>query len=61
MSLDEKLSLLEHRVDALAKVAQNIYQQNELLKQKEIELIKKNDLAKSKVEEMIRKLKHLDK
>lgn len=61
MSLDEKLSLLERRVDALAKLSQNIQQQNETLKQREVELIKKNDLAKSKVEEMIRKLKHLDK
>jgi uncharacterized protein (TIGR02449 family) len=61
MSLDEKMSLLERRVEALAKASQSIHQQNESLKLKEVELVKKNELAKSKVEEMIRKLKQLDK
>lgn len=61
MSLDEKMSLLEHRVDALVKAAQKVREQNDGLKKKEAELIEKNNLAKRKVEEMIRKLKQLDK
>jgi len=61
MSLDEKMSLLEHRVDALVKATQKVREQNDSLKQKEVELVEKNNLAKKKVEEMIRKLKQLDK
>ena len=61
MSLDEKLSLLEHRVEALVKASQKVKDQNETLKVREVELIEKNKLAKSKVEEMIRKLKTIDR
>lgn len=61
MSLDEKLSLLEHRVEALVKASQKVKEQNEGLRNKETELLEKNQLAKSKVEEMIRKLKAIDK
>ena len=61
MSLDKKLSLLEHRVEALVKVSQKVREQNETLLIKEVDLINKNKLAKTKVEEMIRKLKTLDK
>jgi uncharacterized protein (TIGR02449 family) len=61
MPLDEQLSLLEHRVEALVKASQKVKEQNDTLKSKEVELIEKNKLAKSKVEEMIRKLKTLDK
>lgn len=61
MSLDEQMSLLEHRVEALVKASQKVREQNDALKTKEVELIEKNNLAKSKVEEMIRKLKSLDK
>ncbi len=59
MSLDEKLSALEHRVEALLKASHRIKTQNEALKVKEIELTEKNKLAKTKVEEMIRKLKSI--
>jgi uncharacterized protein (TIGR02449 family) len=61
MSLDEKMSLLEHRVEALVKASQKVREKNDSLKLKEGELVEKNRLAKSKVEEMIRKLKQLDK
>lgn len=61
MSLDEKLSLLEHRVEALVKASQKVKEENQHLKTKEADLLEKNKLAKSKVEEMIRKLKNLDK
>ncbi len=61
MSLDEQMSQLEHRVEALVKASQKVREENESLKDKEVELIEKNKLAKSKVEEMIRKLKSLDK
>jgi len=61
MSLDEKLSLLEHRVEALVKASQQVKENNESLRHKEVELIEKNKLAKSKVEEMIKKLRTMDK
>lgn len=61
MSLDEKMSLLEHRVDALVKASTKVREQNDKLKIKEVDLIAKNKLAKTKVEEMIHKLKKLDK
>ena len=61
MSLDEKLSLLEHRVEALVKASQKVKDQNETLKVREVELVEKNKLAKTKVEEMIRKLKTIDR
>lgn len=61
MSLDEKLSLLEHRVEALVKASQKVKDQNDTLKVREVELIEKNKLAKTKVEEMIRKLKTIDR
>jgi|GEM_PF-6197522 len=60
MSLEEQMSLLEHRVEALVKVSQKIREENDTLKHKEIELVKKNQMAKTKVEEMINKLKSLD-
>ncbi len=61
MSLDEKLSLLEHRVEALVKASQKVKDQNDTLKVREVELVEKNKLAKTKVEEMIRKLKTIDR
>jgi uncharacterized protein (TIGR02449 family) len=60
MSLDEKMSLLENRIDALVKATQKVREQNDFLKQKELELLEKNNLVKKKVEEMILKLKLLD-
>ena len=54
MPLDEQLTLLEHRVEALVKASQKVKEQNDSLKSKEVELIEKNKLAKSKVEEMMR-------
>lgn len=60
MSLDDKLSLLESRVESLALISKKIKQQNLKLKSNEIELVRKNELAKTKVEDMISKLKSLD-
>ena len=60
MSLDDQLSLLESRVESLSLASKQFKQQNIKLKINEMELIRKNKLAKDKVEDMIKKLKSLD-
>ena len=60
MSLDDKLSLLESRLESLILTSKQVKQQNLKLKTNEVELMRKNNLAKTKVEDMIDKLKSLD-
>ncbi|HCE41372.1 MULTISPECIES: TIGR02449 family protein [Alloalcanivorax] len=67
MTTDQQLRQLEARVDELLRISAHLRQENRLLRERETrlldertQLIKKNDLAKSRVEAIITRLRSLE-
>ncbi|MFC6330636.1 TIGR02449 family protein [Alloalcanivorax gelatiniphagus] len=67
MTTDQQLQQLEARVDELLRISAHLRQENRLLRERETrllderaQLIKKNDLAKSRVEAIITRLRSLE-
>ncbi|MBL4795166.1 MAG: TIGR02449 family protein [Pseudomonadales bacterium] len=65
--LEKEIKLIEDKIDALLSSHQNLQRQNKHLADNEIsllgeraDLMKKNDLARSKVEAIISRLKGLE-
>lgn len=64
---NQDLAALEHKVDELLEICNRLAQENKMLranaaawKGERAELVRKNDLARSKVEAMITRLKALE-
>ena len=67
MTTDQQLRQLEAHVDQLLRISAHLRQENRLLRERETrlldertQLIKKNDLAKSRVEAIITRLRSLE-
>jgi len=67
MTTDQQLRQLEARVDELLRISAHLRQENRLLRERETrlldertQLIKKNDLATSRVEAIITRLRSLE-
>ena len=67
MTMEQQLRQLEARVDELLRISAHLRQENRLLRERETrlldertQLIKKNDLAKSRVEAIITRLRSLE-
>lgn len=67
MTTDQQLRQLEARVDELLRISAHLRQENRLLRERETrlldertQLIKKNDLAKNRVEAIITRLRSLE-
>ena len=64
---EQQLNILEQQVEALINTCSNLRQENRILRgnqdalqQEKAELLKKNNLAKSRVDAMINRLKSLE-
>lgn len=67
MNEQEQLQLLEQRVEELLGLSARLRQENDVLQSREVklleeraELLKKNDMARAKVEAIITRLKSLE-
>ena len=67
MTMEQQLRQLEARVDELLRISAHLRQENRLLREREIrllddraQLVKKNDLAKARVEAIITRLQSLE-
>ena len=67
MTMEQQLRQLEARVDELLRISAHLRQENRLLRERETrlldertQLIKKNDLAKSRMEAIITRLRSLE-
>ena len=67
MTMEQQLRQLEARVDELLRISAHLRQENRLLRERETrllddraQLVKKNDLAKARVEAIIARLQSLE-
>lgn len=67
MTMEQQLRQLEARVDELLRISAHLRQENRLLRERETrllddraQLLKKNDLAKARVEAIITRLQSLE-
>ena len=67
MTMEQQLRQLEARVDELLRISAHLRQENRLLRERETrllddsaQLVKKNDLAKARVEAIITRLQSLE-
>ena len=67
MPMEQQLRQLEARVDELLRISAHLRQENRLLRERETrllddraQLVKKNDLAKARVEAIITRLQSLE-
>ena len=67
MTMEQQLRQLEARVDELLRISAQLRQENRLLRERETrllddraQLVKKNDLAKARVEAIITRLQSLE-
>ena len=67
MTMEQQLRQLEARVDELLRISAHLRQENRLLRERETrllddraKLVKKNDLAKARVEAIITRLQSLE-
>ena len=67
MTIEQQLRQLEARVDELLRISAHLRQENRLLRERETrllddraQLVKKNDLAKARVEAIITRLQSLE-
>ena len=67
MNSEQQLHLLEQRIEELINISSRLRQENEVLQAREsrlmeerADLLKKNDVAKTKVEAIISRLKSLE-
>jgi len=67
MTMEQQLRHLEARVDELLRISAHLRQENRLLRERETrllddraQLVKKNDLAKARVEAIITRLQSLE-
>lgn len=67
MNEEQQLQLLEQRVEELVSISARLREENQVLQAREVrlleeraELLKKNDMARAKVEAIITRLKSLE-
>lgn len=67
MTMEQQLRQLEARVDELLRISAHLRQENRVLRERETrllddraQLVKKNDLAKARVEAIITRLQSLE-